>query len=42
MLNERTFNIVLVNATIGTGVDVTDKIEKIVKYNGTEKKLLFR
>ena len=41
MLNERTFNILLVNVNVGTGVGVTEKIEKIVKYNGTEKKVVF-
>lgn len=34
-LNNRNFNIVLVNETSGTGVLLNKKISRIVKYNGT-------
>jgi alpha-D-xyloside xylohydrolase len=42
MLKIRTFQIVLVSTDHGTGIDATDEIEKVVKYNGTEKKVIFR
>ena len=41
MLKTRTFNIVIVSPGHGTGVNVTEKFEKIVNYNGTEKKIVF-
>ena len=41
MLMTRTFKIVIVSPDHGTGVNETDKIEKIVNYNGTEKKIVF-
>jgi alpha-D-xyloside xylohydrolase len=34
MLKERTFNIVLVNESNGVGVNVADKFDKVVEYNG--------
>ena len=41
MLKTRTFKIVIVSPDHGTGVNETDKIEKIVKYDGSEKKIVF-
>jgi alpha-D-xyloside xylohydrolase len=37
----RTFKVVIVSPNHGAGVEVTDKIEKVVKYNGTEEKVVF-
>ncbi len=34
MLKERTFNIVLVDANKGTGVTISEKVDKVVKYQG--------
>jgi alpha-D-xyloside xylohydrolase len=34
MLNERTFNIVLVGKDHGTGVEITDHPDKTVRYQG--------
>jgi alpha-D-xyloside xylohydrolase len=42
MLKIRTFQIVIVSTDHGTGIGATDEIGKIVKYNGTEKKEIFR
>ena len=42
MLKIRTFQIVIVSTDHGTGIDATDEIEKVVKYNGTEKEVIFR
>jgi alpha-D-xyloside xylohydrolase len=42
MLKTRTFKIVIVSKDHGTGIDATDEIEKVVKYNGTEKEVIFR
>jgi alpha-D-xyloside xylohydrolase len=39
MLIERTFNIVLVNENHGVGLEVSTKIDKTVKYQGTEIKI---
>ena len=41
MLKTRTFQIVIVSTDHGTGIDATDEIEKVVKYNGTELKIVF-
>jgi alpha-D-xyloside xylohydrolase len=37
MLKTRTFNVVIVSPNYGTGIEVTDKIKKIVTYKGTEE-----
>jgi len=42
MLKTRTFQVVIVSPKHGTGIDATDEIGKVVKYNGTEKKVTFR
>jgi len=42
MLKTRTFQVVIVSPNHGTGIDTTDEIKKVVKYNGTEKKVIFR
>jgi alpha-D-xyloside xylohydrolase len=42
MLKTRTLKVVIVSPNHGTGIDATDEIEKVVKYNGTEKKVTFR
>jgi alpha-D-xyloside xylohydrolase len=34
MLNERTFNVVLVKPGVGTGVEISTKIDKTVQYSG--------
>jgi len=36
MLANRTFNVVLVGATKGTGIDVTSTADQSIKYDGTE------
>jgi alpha-D-xyloside xylohydrolase len=41
MLKTRTFKVVIVSPNHGAGVEVTDKIEKVVIYNGTEEKVVF-
>jgi alpha-D-xyloside xylohydrolase len=41
MLKARTFQVVIVSPNHGTGIDATDEIEKVVKYNGTELKIVF-
>jgi len=41
MLKIKTFQIVIVSTDHGTGIDATDEIEKVVKYNGTELKIVF-
>jgi alpha-D-xyloside xylohydrolase len=40
MLKTRTFNVVVVSPDHGTGVDVTNKVDKIVKYDGTETEIV--
>jgi len=42
MLKTRTFQVIIVSPKHGTGIDATDEIGKVVKYNGTEKKVTFR
>jgi alpha-D-xyloside xylohydrolase len=37
MLKNRTFKVVFVSPNHGTGIEVTDEIEKVVKYNGMEE-----
>jgi alpha-D-xyloside xylohydrolase len=39
MLDLRTFRIVIVSPNHGTGVEATDHVEKIVKYNGAKKQI---
>ncbi len=39
MLKTRTFQVVIVSPNHGAGVEATDKIEKVVKYDGTEEKV---
>ena len=34
MLDERTFNIILVNENTGTGVEISQTIDKLIKYSG--------
>jgi alpha-D-xyloside xylohydrolase len=41
MLKTRTFQVVIVSPNHGTGVGVTDQVEKVVTYSGTEKKVIF-
>jgi alpha-D-xyloside xylohydrolase len=41
MLKARTFDIVIVSPDHGTGVGVTEKIDKVVKYDGAEKQIVF-
>jgi len=41
MLKKRTFQVVIVSLNHGTGVDATDRIDKVVKYDGAEKKIGF-
>jgi len=41
VLKTRTFNVVIVSTNHGTGSELTQKIEKTVTYNGTEKNLVF-
>jgi alpha-D-xyloside xylohydrolase len=41
MLKTRTFQVVIVSPNHGTGVGVTDQIEKVVNYTGAEKKVVF-
>jgi alpha-D-xyloside xylohydrolase len=41
MLKTRTFQVVVVSPNHGTGVGVTDQVEKVVTYSGTEKKVIF-
>jgi alpha-D-xyloside xylohydrolase len=42
MLQKRKFNIVLVDAAHGNGIDVSTKIDKTVDYNGKEIKISFK
>ncbi len=41
MLDLRTFQVVIVSPNHGTGVEATEQVEKSVKYNGVEKKVVF-
>lgn len=41
MLNTRTFDVVIVSPDHGTGVGVTERTDKVVKYAGAEKKIVF-
>ena len=41
MLKKRTFQVVIVSLNHGIGVDATDRIEKVVNYDGAEKKIVF-
>jgi alpha-D-xyloside xylohydrolase len=41
MLKTRTFQVIIVSLNHGTGVEATEQVEKIVKYNGPEKKVAF-
>jgi alpha-D-xyloside xylohydrolase len=41
MLKERTFNLVLVSSDHGTGVEVTEKADKVVRYDGSERRIPF-
>ena len=36
MLKERTINVVLVGNDHGTGLNVADRFDKVVNYNGKE------
>jgi alpha-D-xyloside xylohydrolase len=40
MLKTRTFNVVVVSPDHGTGVDTTANVDNIVKYDGTEQKIV--
>ena len=40
MLKSRTFKVVVVSTAHGTGIDVTDKFDKIVKYDGSECEII--
>ncbi len=42
MLKERTFNIILVSPDHGTGVEVTEKIDRVVTYDGSKRKVVFQ
>jgi alpha-D-xyloside xylohydrolase len=42
MLQKRKFNIVLVDAAHGNGINVSSKIDKSVEYNGKEVKIAFK
>jgi alpha-D-xyloside xylohydrolase len=42
MLQKRKFNIVLVDAEHGNGIDVSTKIDKTVEYHGKEIKIAFK
>jgi len=42
MLMKRTFEVVIVSPNHGVGVEVTDEIEKVVNYDGMEKKVMFQ
>jgi alpha-glucosidase (family GH31 glycosyl hydrolase) len=42
MLKTKTFKIVIVSPEEGVGVEVTNKFQKEVKYNGHEKQVVFR
>jgi alpha-D-xyloside xylohydrolase len=41
MLKTRTFQVVAVSPNHGAGLEATDRIEKVVTYTGTEKKVVF-
>ncbi|MDR3653615.1 MAG: glycoside hydrolase family 31 protein [Paludibacter sp.] len=41
MLNDRTFKIIIVNATKGTGVEMTKNPDKTVQYDGNEQVIQF-
>jgi len=42
MLKKRKFNIVIVSQNHGTGIEWSEKIEKIIIYKGTEKNVVFQ
>jgi alpha-D-xyloside xylohydrolase len=42
MLKKRTFNIVIVSPDCGTGVEVPEKIDTIIKYNGAKKEIVLQ
>ena len=42
MLKTRTFRVVVVSSEHGIGTEATEKIDKIVKYNSTEKEIVFQ
>jgi len=41
MLKTKTFQVVIVSPKHGTGIDATDEIKKVVKYNETELEIVF-
>ena len=41
MLMERTFNVVLVKDIAGVGVDISEKIDKVINYSGQEVSINF-
>ena len=40
MLRERTFNVILVKNKHGNGIDITESPDQVVKYNGTQLKVV--
>jgi len=42
IMERRTFNIVIVSSYHGTGIELTDKVEKIITYKGMEEKVVFQ
>jgi alpha-D-xyloside xylohydrolase len=40
MLEERTFNIVVVKENHGNGIPIVESLDKVVKYNGTQLKVV--
>jgi alpha-D-xyloside xylohydrolase len=42
MLKTRTFQVVVVSTEHGTGVEVIGKIDKVVKYDGAERKIMLQ
>ena len=41
ILKRRIFQIVIVSQNHGTGIELTEKIDKTIEYNGTEKSIKF-
>ncbi len=41
VMKTRTFNVVIVSPDHGTGIGVTERTDKIVKYDGAEKEIVF-
>jgi alpha-D-xyloside xylohydrolase len=39
MLKNRTFNVVIVSKDHGTGLEISSKIDKVIKYRGKELKI---